>query len=165
MSSGSHPGLSGPLVIHLHFSVRLSRHLFPIPHKHLVPENLCFRSPSLSLLSCQLAQGWGNSQGCGPGGWGSSPPRCSLPYFPPAITAEAAIRSVSRPRQRAWPVWTVEQLEKVLPQLVSGPQEQGLGRELGGWPTPIGSERLSPTASGLLGFPPSLWPPVGSHGL
>lgn len=30
VSSGSHPGLSGPLVIHLHFSVRLSRHLFPI---------------------------------------------------------------------------------------------------------------------------------------
>lgn len=46
----------------------------------------------------------------------------------------------------------VEQLEKVLPQLVSGPPGTGTGAgKRGGWPTPIGSERPLPTASGLLG--------------
>ena len=64
--------------------------------------------------------------------------------LPLAITAEAAIRSVRQAQAEGLARVDVEQLEKVLPQLVSGPPGTGPGPGTGGWPTPIGSERASP---------------------
>lgn len=94
-----------------------------------------FQKSQPCLLSCQLAQGWENSQGCGQGGWGSSPP--SFLYLTsPRITAEAAIRSVRQAQAEELDHVDVEQLEKVLPQLVGGPPEQGLGGEWVGGPHP-----------------------------
>lgn len=53
------------------------------------------------------------------------------------FVVEAAIRSVRQAQAEGLAHVDVEQLEKVLPQLVGGPPGTGPGPGAGGWPTPI----------------------------
>lgn len=77
---------------------------------------MCFRGHNLHLLSCQLARGWVRLRLRVV--WGSSSPSLVCLSLPSCVPAEAAIRSIRQAQAEDLARVDVDQLEKVLPQLL-----------------------------------------------
>lgn len=78
-----------------------------------------FQGHSPGLLSCRPAR-VGEQLGLRPRGLGFRVPSLFHPALPSCVTAEAAIRSVRQAQAEDLARVDVDQLEKVLPQLVGG---------------------------------------------
>lgn len=111
--------VSGELTPHLAQIARPVSPIFPHHSLGLCPWKApCFRGHNLRLLSCQPA-GTGRQLGLRPRGVGVQAPQPSAPLAS-LFMAEAAIRSVRQAQAEDLARVDVEQLEKVLPQLVGG---------------------------------------------
>lgn len=128
----------------------------PLPHQRPVG-----RSPgTLQVTGGASAHragstGWGAAGAEVQGGWGVEP----SPLPPPSrVVAEAAVRSIRQAQAEDLPCVEVDQLEKVLPQLVGAGPTPWAGAGPGGKGGCEGAvlRRLPPprTAPGLLGCPP-----------
>lgn len=93
--------------------------IFPRVPFALCPRQALFQGHSPGLLSCQPAR-VGEQLGLRPRGLGFRVPSLFHPALPSCVTAEAAIRSVRQAQAEDLARVDVDQLEKVLPQLVGG---------------------------------------------
>lgn len=144
------------------FSEAIKTPFFPFSHKHLVPENSVFQKPQPQSSELSAGTGVGEQPGLWPRGLGFKPPPPPLYLLPPAITAEAAIRSPAGPGRGPGPCGRGNAGEGAASAGKWASRNRAWAGT-GGWPTPIGSERLSPHSFWTSRFPPSLWPPVGSR--